>query len=187
MRHFIILLLLLSTSCIANAQKKIHYSGSIEGGILRGSNPANGFVFTTQGIACNQYTFGVGSGIDFYPFRSIPLFVDVKRKFSNKAVAPFVQAAAGINFTSSNSKDAKMIYQYATGGHFGNGFFAKVGGGLIFRAQKKLKISLSAGYSYKTSSYKYQPFTGTPWEWQIVPVKDVYHFNRWYFGAGIMW
>jgi hypothetical protein len=187
MRHLIILLLLLSTSCCTNAQKKIRYSGSVEGGILKGSNPANGFVFTTHGITYNQYTFSIGSGIDFYTFRSIPLFVDVKRRFSNKAIVPFVQASAGINFTSSNSTDAKMIYQYAGGGHFNNSFFGKAGGGLIFREQKKLKVSLSAGYSYKASTYKYQAFNGTPWVWQVVPVKDMYHFNRWYIGAGIMW
>src|SRR5947208_3326946 len=125
MRHFIILLLLLGTYCFTNAQKKISYSGSVEGGILKGSNPVNSFVFTTHGIAFNQYTFGVGSGIDFYSFRSIPLFVDVKRIFSNKAVGNFVQTAAGINFTSSNSKDVKLIYQYTQGGYLDNGFFAK--------------------------------------------------------------
>ena len=186
MRYFI-LLLCIATGCFANAQKKIRYSGSVDGGILKGSHPANGFVFTTHGIAYNQYTFSIGSGIDLYSFRSIPLFLDVKRSFSNKAVEPFVEASAGINFTSSNSTDAKLIYQYVQGGHFDNGFFAKAGGGFIFRAQKKLRITILVGYSYKTSSYKYQPFTGTPWIWQVVPVKDVYHFNRWYLGAGIMW
>jgi hypothetical protein len=187
MRHIAFIFLLISTSCLAIAQKKAHYSGSIEGGITKGSNPVNGFLFTTQGIAYNQYTLSIGSGLDFYSFRSIPLFVDLKRSFGNNAVEPFVQAAAGVNFTSSNSKDVKMIYQFSQGGHFDNGFFAKAGAGIIFRAQKKLRILLLGGYNYKTFSYKYQPFTGTPWMWQVVPVKDVYNFNRWYFGAGISW
>jgi hypothetical protein len=185
MRYFI-LLLCIGISCIANAQSKIHYTGSVEGGLLKGSNPAKCFVFTTQGIAYKNYTFSIGSGVDFYSFRSVPLFIDAKRKFGNRAVEPFIQAAAGINITSPNSTDAKILYQYA-GGDFNTGFFAKTGGGLIFGAQKNPKVLLSAGYSYKTSSYKYQPFTGTPWMMQVVPVKNVYHCNRWYIGVGIMW
>ncbi|TKK68828.1 hypothetical protein FC093_09025 [Ilyomonas limi] len=158
----------------------------MEGGILKGDRPASSFVFTTQGIAYNQYTFGVGTGFDFYPFRSLPLFVDVKRKFSDKKIQPFIQAAAGINFTNTRSSDAKEWYQYA-GGHFNNGFFAKGGCGLLLRAQKQLKFALSAGYSYKTTSFTYAPFTGTPWAWQMQPLKDIYHYNRWYIGVGILW
>jgi hypothetical protein len=186
MRYFI-LLLCISISYLANAQKKVHYTGGVEGGLLKGSNKANGFVFTTQGIGFKQFSLGAGSGIDYYGFRSIPLFIDVKMKFNEKAVQPFIQAASGFNFTSPESRNAKLLYQYTEGGHFENGFFIKGGGGVFFKAQKKLKISLSAGYSYKTSTYKYQDFNGTPWILQIVPVKDVYHFNRWYLGVDVVW
>src|SRR5690349_4838732 len=125
MRHFIILLFFIGICFFANAQKKVHYSGGVEGGISKGSNPVSGFLFTTQGIAFKQYTFSAGSGTDFYGFRSVPLFVDVKRKFSNKALQPYIQAATGINFTSPNSTDAKSLKEYAGGGHFENGFFLK--------------------------------------------------------------
>ena len=185
--RYLILLLCLGINYFANAQKKLSYIGSIEGGILSGSKPVSSFIFTTQGIAYKQYTFGVGSGIDFYPFRSVPLFADVKRRFGTKAVQPFVQAAAGINFTSPGSSDAKLFSIYSGDGHFTNGFFAKGGGGLLFRAQKKWKLSLSAGYSYKTASYTYKAFTGNPWVGQMQPLKDMYHYNRWYIGVGILW
>lgn len=185
--RLLILVLCTIIGCIANAQKKVQYTGGVEGGLLMGSNPASGYIFTTQGLAYKQYTLSAGSGIDFYSLRSIPLFIDVKRRFGNRAVQPFVQAAAGYNFTSNKSTHAKMIYIYNGVGNFKPGLFAKGGGGLLFRAQKKLKIAVSAGYSYKTATYHYQPYVGTPWSWQIVPVKDVYHFNRWYLGAGIVW
>jgi hypothetical protein len=184
--RYILLFICVSLCSYAKAQKKIQYTGGVEGGLSMGDKPTNSFIFTTQGIAYGQYTFSAGSGIDFYPFRSVPVFVDVKRKFGNKSLQPFVQAAAGINFTSSKSKDAKYWYQYADG-KFKDGLFAKVGGGLVFNAQKKVKLSLSAGYTYKTTAYKYVPYNVTPWYWQVQPVKDVYRFNRWYIGAGIMW
>jgi len=177
----------MSLGCFANAQKSIHYTGSIEAGILKGNRPASSFVYTTHGIAYKQYAFSLGSGFDFYPFSSVPLFVDVKRRFSGKQVQSFIHAAAGVNFTSPNSNYAKSYFKYAGDGQFNTGFFAKGGGGLIFRAQKQWKISLSAGYSYKTSSYIYKPFNGTPWEWQLQPVKDIFHYNRWYIGTGILW
>lgn len=185
MRH-LILLFCICTVCFANAQKKISYTGSVEGGILKGSKPVSSFIFTTQGITYKQYIVSAGSGIDFYPFRSVPLFADVKKKFTSKAIQPFIQAAMGFNFTSAGSSDAKLFYNYASG-HFSNGFFAKGGGGLMFRAQKKWKFTLSAGYTYKTTSYTYKRFTGNPWAGQMQPVKDMYHYNRWYAGAGILW
>jgi hypothetical protein len=116
----------------------------------------------------------------------VPLFADVKRAFGSKAVQPFVQGSAGVNFTNANSKDAKFFYQYA-GGEFKNGVFARVGGGLKFKVQKKLDLSLSAGYSYKTAAYKYAPFNGDPWWGQIQPISDEYRYNRWYAGVGIVW
>ena len=118
----------------------------------------------------------------------MPLFLDVKKKFSAKPIQPFIQAAAGINFTSADSKDAQLYHRYAGDGHFDNGFFAKGGGGLIFSTNKKWKIALSAGYTYKTVSYTYKlPANEDPWFWQYQLVNDKYHFNRWYMGVGIMW
>jgi hypothetical protein len=185
--RYIILLSCMCICCFTNAQKKVRYTGSIESGILKGDRPASTFVYTTHGVAYKQYAFSLGSGYDFYPLRSLPLFIDVKRRFNGNQIQPFIQAAAGVNFTSPNSSDAKSYSRYAGDGNFSNGFFAKGGGGFIFRAQKQWNFSLSAGYTYKTTSYIYTPFTGTPWVWQLQPVKDIYHFNRWYVSVGILW
>lgn len=186
MRYFI-LLLCAATGCLANAQQHIAYAGSIEAGISKGSNPANSFVYTTQGIAFKQYAFSLGTGFDFYALHSIPLFADVKKRFNGRGVQPFLHASAGVNFTNAASSNAKFVTEYNGEGKFNSGFFAKGGGGFIFRAEKRWQLSLSAGYSYKTSSYHYKPFAGTPWLWQIQPVKDIYHFNCWYVETGILW
>jgi hypothetical protein len=185
--RYIILFLCISAGNLVYAQKNVRYIGTAEGGLLTGSKGLSTFIFTTQGIQFDGYSFGVGSGIDFYGFSSMPLFVDVKRKFTSKNTQPFIEAGAGINFTNSNSSAAKDQYNYAYGsGKFDNSFFARGGGGILFRAKKKINFSLSAGYQYKTASYTYTPFIN-PFVGQTQPIKDIYHFNRWYVGAGIVW
>ena len=183
----LLLLFCMSAFCLANAQKKLAYTGSVEGGLLLGNKPVSSFVLTTQGVAYKQFTFGVGSGFDFYRLPSVPLFVDAKKIFSHKQMQPYVEAAAGVNFTNRHSSAAKNITYYSSTGKFDNGSFIKGGGGLLFRAQKKIKVLLSAGYTYKTATFSYTPVTGQPWAWQIQPVKDVYQFHRWYTGVGISW
>ena len=185
--RYTFLLFCISLCCFANAQHSLRYAGSVEGGLLMNSSTKSSFVFTTQGVAYKQYTLGLGSGIDFYPLRSVPLFVDVKRKFTAHKMQPFIEAAAGINFTGNNSNDAQWYHLYAGDGKFDNGFFAKGSGGIILRAQKKWQFAISAGYSYKTTTYNYKPFTGTPWVGQIQPLKDIFHYNRWYLGVGVLW
>lgn len=182
----LLLLLCIGMGCLTMAQKKISYTGSIEGGLLTGDKPVSSFIFTTQGVAYRQYIFSLGSGIDHYPLRSVPLFAAVQRTFAHNRVQPFIQAAAGINFTGTNSKEAKFFYQY-TDGAFRDGFFARSGGGLMLRAHKKLKLTLSAGYTYKTTSYHYAPIDENPWQGQIQPISDQYRYHRWYAGAGIRW
>src|SRR5689334_1722636 len=88
--RYLLLLLCTSIVCLSNAQKKTAYTGSLEGGLLKGSSPSSSFVFTTQGVAYKQYTFGIGGGFDFYRFSSMPLFVDIKRKWSDRKVQPYL-------------------------------------------------------------------------------------------------
>ena len=108
--RYIILLLYISIGSFANAQKSTRYSGTAEGGLLTGSKGASTYIFTTQGIQYKHYSFGVGSGIDFYGFSSVPLFVDVKRRFTNKSTQPFLEAGSGCNFTNSNSSAVKDMH-----------------------------------------------------------------------------
>src|SRR4051794_6429384 len=100
--RYLFLLVCISAGCFANAQKNVHYTGNVEGGLLTGSKGASAFMFTTHGVQYNRYTFGVGSGIDFYGFSSVPLFADVKRMFSDKNTQPFIQVDAGLNFINAH-------------------------------------------------------------------------------------
>lgn len=185
--RYLILLFFVQVCYVAIAQKHIQYSGSLEGGILKGNTTSSSFVFTTQGIAYRQFALGIGTGFDRYAFHSVPVFIDVKRTFSNNKIQPFLQAATGINFTNVHSEDAKSYLKYAGDGHFDKGLFIKGGGGLLFRAQKRIKYSLAVGYTYKTTAFTYTPITGNPWTWQMEPIKDIFHYNRWYAGVGIWW
>jgi len=113
--RYLFLLVCVSSGYYANAQKNVHYTGNVEGGLLTGSKGASTFLFTTHGVQYNRYTFGVGSGIDFYGFSSVPLFADVKRMFSDKNTQPFIRVDAGLNIINSHSQSAEEQYKYAAG------------------------------------------------------------------------
>ena len=186
--RYLLLLLCISMSCLANAQTKRAYTGSVEGGLLAGSsNPGSGFISTAQGVAFGQYRVGIGGGFDFYRVRSIPLYATASRSFTHKHTRPFAAAAAGLNIVSPTGSEKAQIFYYDYTGSYRNGFYAKVGGGLMFRAAKKWQLALLAGYTSKSTTYVYTRLARQPWPNETKPIEDKYHFNRWYVGVGISW
>ncbi len=186
MRYHLILLCF-CISCIAHAQNKLHYAGSIEGGLLAGSKPYSSFISLKQGVAYRQFSFSIGGGYDFYRVRSLPLFAEVSKSFTRKPVQPFVQAAAGVNIVSPTGSEKNRSNYYNYSGSYDNGLYAKAGGGLLFRANKKWQFLLSAGYTIKTTAYIYHPLTPDIYPYDTEPIKDKYYFKRWSLGVGIMW
>ncbi|MFI5156668.1 MAG: hypothetical protein ACHQEM_10805 [Chitinophagales bacterium] len=128
-------------------------------GLLEGEAGSAFQLQTVNGVQHGSWFTGLGVGIDNYQFRSVPLFLDI-RKFFGKEPAPFfVYGDAGIQYPWVKSSQ-KMLYQSS----FSNGFYADAGIGHLHKFGPGLALSFSIGYTYKdateTSPSYACPFAG---------------------------
>lgn len=158
MKKVAIILLLLSTVVVSFAQTEDSKSSSgksyavhsiNEVGILEGEN---GTSFQLQSIVDVQYRrwfTGIGAGIDYYTFRTIPVFLDVRRNLMNKNKTPFIYADAGINFPWLK-KEEKASYN----SEFKNGWYYDIGLGYNVSFKNSGALLISAGFSQKNFTEK---------------------------------
>ena len=58
---------------------------SVEQGVLiNGNRAVSGALQTVNGIGYGNWFAGIGAGIDFYRYRSVPLFLDLRRSLDMK-------------------------------------------------------------------------------------------------------
>lgn len=101
---------------------------------------------TLNGITYYNFYSGIGFGIDYYGYNSLPLFFDQRIFFrSNKNI--FVYGDLGYNFSEKNNQ-GKAIYYYKEN-HFSGGLYTGAGLGYKIRFFNKSFFNLSAGFSYK--------------------------------------
>ncbi len=92
------------------AQKKeIRYNSIVQVGLLEGEQGSALQLQTIQGVKFKTWSAGIGAGLDYYHTRTIPLFLDVRKAFSNKEKAAFVYASGGYNFPWVKKYDATLF------------------------------------------------------------------------------
>ncbi|HKB45180.1 MAG TPA: hypothetical protein VKC90_12350 [Chitinophagaceae bacterium] len=143
----IVLIRLITVGASAQDKKEEHLSfqSFFQEGIVTGES---GTVLQLQfinGIRYKTFFAGAGAGLDYYYERSIPVFLDLRKKIFNKSSAPFLYADGGYAFLWQKEKD---VYQMDSHG----GLFYELGAGYEIQVYKKLKLLLCAGYSYKSLS-----------------------------------
>jgi hypothetical protein len=190
-QSFIFIFLFVTTiaKCAAqqnNTNKPLQFHSINNVGLLEGqAGPA----FQLQTVNDAQYKSwfaGVGVGLDYYRFRTIPLFIDLRKEFGKSGNKLFVFADAGINFYWERDKDIK---QFPVDDKFRNGFYTEVGAGYKIKLSRKLSMLISSSYSYKKITedgnyYYFDPPFGWPntnWPTQ----KINYNLSRLVLKAGI--
>lgn len=122
-------------------------------GMINGNGAVSGLIQTVNGVECSQWFAGVGVGLDFYRYRSVPLFVNVKRYFSLKNNnALFIYADGGYN--QPWLKDNKETYSWGSGStetksQYKGGLYTDAGFGYAIKFKSGNKMLLNIGYSYK--------------------------------------
>jgi hypothetical protein len=178
-------------SISAYGQEKISYTGSVEAAVLVGGYESNGVVSTTHGIRFKSHSVSFGAGIDFYRFRSVPVFIDIKKFISIGSLQPYIQASAGLNIAWPTSE--QMLAPRWWSGWWGasdtmsfsNGFYSKAVAGIVFNPKSPVKISAVAGWSLKSITTRYfeEVWNGTTTVFE--PRTSVYKLNRLYIGIGV--
>lgn len=115
-------------------------------GLLKGQAGSAFQLQTINGAQYQSWFVGAGIGLDYYRYRTIPLFVDVRKEFGKANDKIFVYANAGVDFYWKRDKDAKQFYY---DDKFRNGFYGEAGFGYKVRISHKRFFVMGGGYSYK--------------------------------------
>jgi hypothetical protein len=127
-------------------QQKSPWFRSINGiGLLTGEVSAAIQFQTVNGIQYKSWFMGAGAGLDFYRYRTIPVFLDLRKEFGRSKTPFFVYFDGGysIPWLSSGQKDNYGMYKYA------GGLYTDAGLGFSYKISPRRSIFISAGYSYK--------------------------------------
>lgn len=131
-------------------------SVSAETALLNGDNHVNGQVLLSAGYEFKGWYIGAGSGFDYYKYRTVPVFADVKKYFGKGNRQLFIYANAGtdIAWPTENQKNLRNNGGWwgwsPSPGVFKNGIYTDLGFGYTLFNSKHRGIFTTLGYSTKT-------------------------------------
>lgn len=131
----------------ARAQKMlVKYRSQIYAGWLVSDGTRDFHIEAIQGIHVKHWTVGAGGGIDWYRFKTIPIFLSVTRDLFKKNEGVFVTVNAGTNYPVIK----KELNPYPAS-KFRRGAYGAAALGYKFEGNKKNShcLTISTGYSYK--------------------------------------
>lgn len=163
-------------------ERKLKFHSYTAAGLLTGENGPAFQCQTVNGIGNGSWFAGLGVGIDYYQFRSIPLFIDLKKSFFWKSFGVFGYADGGLQFPWAKPEQ-HIFYQ----GSFSNGFYGDVGLGLLIPAGKQVQVYFSFGYSLKDAKQEYNSTYFCPIAVECQPTHQIifYELNRFSIKMGI--
>ena len=171
-------------------QKKLQYAGSLETALLNGGYESNVAINTTHGIRLKSWDISIGAGVDYYRFRSVPVFLDVRKHLSIGKLRPFIQSSIGMNtaWPTAEQKVVEMWWSWLPGDNtlsFSNGLYSKAVVGLPLNPGRQVRVNAVAGWSHKTITTSQDELVstgpGSRWETR----RTNYAMNRLYIGLGV--
>lgn len=144
----LILLLLIKNEVSAQDNKKPQkfFSSQISTGIVEGKSATSFHIETVNGIRYKTWFGGIGAGIDYYYFRTIPVYLSGVKYLSPRNHSFFVQGDAGLNFVWE--KQPSRVWNEVSNdfkpGVFWNGMI-----GFATGLDRKNSFSFGLGYSQK--------------------------------------
>lgn len=142
---------------------------SAEAALLNGDRYVNGQILLNAGYEFNGWYAGAGTGFDYYKYRTVPVFAEVKKYFGNNYNKQFFLFAKGGNDIAWPTENQKNLRSNNWGGWnitsksvFRNGVYTDVGFGYTLFNSKQKGFYTVAGYSSKslTEVYNEQVWNG---------------------------
>ena len=152
MRCFIILFILGSLTLVVRAQEKPAgvrpiFRSSFAVALINGSASTSFNVQTVHGIFLKKSFVGLGAGIDYYKFRTLPVFLQLRQEFGKgrKHFLVYGDGGRSIDWLTENTREF-MRWQSAV--NYKAGWYYDVGVGYRILLKENALI-LTTGYSYK--------------------------------------
>jgi hypothetical protein len=178
----VLIILIVSSSVFGQSQWKPWVVA--EGGTLWGGYEFTGDVRLQGGMKTNGWLIGAGAAYDPYRYRTMPIYVQGRKMFTQGSIKPFILASIGASLEMEKDQEQPVettpiwgrwiapAYQYS------NGMYAEGGLGLAFRAKKRIGFNLSLSYTYKSLEETYNDNTWTGVANESSTVKNKYMMNR---------
>ena len=182
MKYFF-LALLMSVTLVSFGQKKnaVYKFHSINNiGLINGDNEVSAGLQSINGFQKDNIFAGVGIGLDYYLYRTVPLFADFRYEFGKTKNKFFAYADGGINFdwVEEDYNDGPIFIWDGSRNTsaFHNGAYTDIGLGYKVGTKKGGGLILSLGHSYKSLK---KTVSYMDWRTQET-ISDIYHydFNR---------
>ncbi len=137
-------------NCTAQHSNKTVRLQSISSiGLLNGSKGTSAALQTILGGSYQNSFLGVGAGLDYYRYRSIPIFIDIRHEFGKSKRSPFLYGDVGYNYDWIEKDDAGQWNSYPLQDRFGGGLYYDAGAGYKFGFNNSDALLISAGYTFK--------------------------------------
>ena len=165
------------------ATPKLVFHSIEQAALVNGNNAVSGALQTVNGVGYNNWFAGVGAGLDFYRYRSVPLFLDLRRSFEvKKGNKLFVYADGGYNLPWVKSKAPELAiwgWPNNTDYKYKGGAYMEAGFGYAVQFKGGNALLLSTGYSHKYFSEKRTTITRTGENTETTDLqKFAYSMNR---------
>ena len=151
-----LLLFLLCTYSSSEAQKaksKWQFKSTNLIGNLIGEQGSKFSMQSINGFTKNNWSVGLGVGIDPYAHSSIPVFLDIRKSMGKKAWQPFVYADGGPSFPLTDPDLPKTWPSGMPGFDLNTGWVAEFGLGIQKKIASNTQFVLQFGYSQKYYSF----------------------------------
>lgn len=134
--------------------------------LINGSSGTSTQVQLAGGWVKNNWHFGLGTGIDYYEMRSVPLFTDVRYHFG-KEQKVFTYANVGYNFSwVQDTHDPRIIIPPSSNTvKQTDGLYTDIGIGYTIKIGKRNSLLMSTGFSVKQMGEEYHPLPFSSWVW----------------------
>ncbi|MEN9549841.1 MAG: hypothetical protein RIR12_2432 [Bacteroidota bacterium] len=134
------------------AQKKINYASQNYVGVMVGEVESTLQLHSINGVRVGNWFAGVGTGMDWYFKRSVPLFASINNIiFSKGRRSFFVAADAGLNFPWPSAKDMYSEFYYAESKSTKGLYWSGGAGFRLGVGKADNNLLLQFGYSFKQS------------------------------------
>ena len=179
MKYFSLILLmtvaLVSFGQKKNAAYKFHSINNIS--LVNGDNEVSAGLQSINGFQKGNMFAGVGLGLDYYIYRTVPLFADFRYEFGKTKNKFFAYADGGINFdwVEEDYNDGPIFIWDGSRNttEFHDGAYTDIGLGYTVGSKKGGGLVLSLGHSYKSLK---KTVSYMDWRTQET-ISDIYHYN----------
>ena len=141
------------TAAAQNPKTKWHFKSTNLIGNLIGEQGSKFSMQSINGFGKNNYSVGIGIGIDPYGHSSIPVFLDLRKSFGKKSWQPFVYADGGPSFPLSDPDLPKTWPSGLPGFDLKTGWMGELGLGFQKKISNNTQFVLQVGYSQKYYSF----------------------------------